>query len=205
MTAGGLGPRNRGTLQRGLHQQTLTIARLNRPDTRSRVITVRRGTTWTIQPATADMKLSDRKRPRQYRSAVTLPSHAMIIRSGLPLHTHEADTRPFILFLTPTHQTLRPALNGVTPHAHHHARLLAKLRILSRDTASAAPPDSQNPHTATTSRSRVLPICPNLNPRRRETRLTPGRLLQETLTTTARNLSLPPKMSRITRSLQSST
>ena len=200
VTARGLGPRNRGTLQRGLHQQTLTIARLNRPDTRNRAITARHGMTWTIQPATADMKLSDRKHPLQYRSAVTpsLPSHAVIIRSGLPL-------RPCILFRTPTHQTLRPDLNGLTPCARHHARLLAERRILSRDTASAAPPDSRNPHAATTSQSRLLPIRLNLSPRRRETRLTPGLPCQETLTTTARSLSLPPKTSRITRSLQSST
>ena len=36
MTARGLGPRNYGTPQRGLHQQTLTIAHLNRPDTEPR-------------------------------------------------------------------------------------------------------------------------------------------------------------------------
>ena len=64
--------------------------------------------------------------------------------------------------------------NGLTPCARHHARLLSERRILSWDAASAAPPDSRNPHTATTSQSRLQPIHPNLNPRRRETRLMPG-------------------------------
>ena len=45
VTARGLGPINRGTLQRGLHQPALTIARLNRPDTRNRAITARCGMT----------------------------------------------------------------------------------------------------------------------------------------------------------------
>ena len=207
VTARGLGPPNRGTLQRDLHQQSLTIVRLNRLHTRNRTITARRGMTWTIQPATADMKLSDRKPPQQSRSVVTpsLPSHAVIIKSGLLLRPCEADTFPCMPFRTPTHQTLKPAFNGLTPRARHHARLLPEQRILSRDTSSAAPPDSRNPHTATMSRSRLQPIRPNLNPRHRETRLTPGLPHQETSTTIARSLLLPPKTSWITRSLQSST
>ena len=105
VTARSLGPCNRRTLRRSLHQQTLIMVCLNCPDTRSRAITVRLVPTWTIQPVTADMKLSDRKRLRQYRSAVTpsLPSHAVIIRGGLLLCPREADTHPCILFRTPTH------------------------------------------------------------------------------------------------------
>ena len=52
VTAHVLGPRNCGVLRRNPHSQTLTIARLNRI------------TTWTIQPATAYMKLSAARRSR---------------------------------------------------------------------------------------------------------------------------------------------
>ena len=53
------------------------------------------------------MKLSDRKRLWQYCSTVMplLPSHAVIIRGGLPLRPREADNCPCILFRTQTHQT----------------------------------------------------------------------------------------------------
>ena len=79
----------------------------------------------------------------------------------------------------------RPARIGPT---HLHARLPAELMMLSRDTASAAPRNSRNLHTAITSRSKLLPTRPNLNPRRRETRFTPGLPHQETSTTTAQSL-----------------
>ena len=96
----------------------------------------------------------DRKRPRQLRSAVppALTSQTVIIGSGLLRLPREADTHPCILSWTPTHQMLRPALNGL---ARRHTRLLAERKILSRDTASAVPPDSRSLHTATTSRSRL--------------------------------------------------
>ena len=178
VTASGLGPRNCGLLRFNPHRQTLTIARLNRPGTWNRATTARRGTTWTIQSATAYTKLSDRKHTRQRRSAVppALTSQTVIIRSNLLHRPREAETHQCILYRTPTCQTLRPALIGLT---HRHARLPAERKILSRDTASAAAPDSRSLHTAITSR--------------------------ETSTTTVRSLSLLPKMNRITRSLQSST
>ena len=59
-----------------------------------------------------------------------------------------------------------------------------------RDTAITMPPFSRNLHKSTT---------------RRETRHTPGRPRQGASTTTARNLSLPPRRSRTTCSLRSST
>ena len=169
--------------------------RLNSPDTRSREITVPRGTTWTIHLGTADMTLNDHKCQRQYRPAVTLLllSRKVFITSGLLLHLRRAYTRLFIRFRTPTRQTLRLALNGPTPRAHHHARRLAVWRRPAWDTASAVPPVTRTLHMATTSRSRLLPFRPNLNPRRRETRLTPGRPRQETSTTTTRNRLLPMK------------
>ena len=84
VTARGHGPRNRGTSQRGLPWQTLTISCLNHPGTRSCAITARLGTTWTSQPGTDTRTLSCCKNPRPYRPAVTasLPSHAVLTKSG---------------------------------------------------------------------------------------------------------------------------
>ena len=204
VTARGHGPRNRGTSQRGLPWQTLTISCLNRPGTRSCAITARLGTTWTSQPGTDTRTLSCCKNPRPYRPAVTAspPSHAVLTKSGRLLRPCEAGARPFTTFRTPTHQTL---LNGLTPSARHHVRRPAKLKIFFWDTTIAMPRGSRNlcTGTGTTSRSRPLPVRPNLNPRRRETRLMPGHPCQETSTTTERSLSLPPKTSRTTRSLRS--
>ena len=204
LTARCLGPRNRGLLRFSPHRQTLTIARLNRPDTRNRATTVCHGISWTIQPATAYTKPSDRKRLRQRHSTVPLvpTSRTGIIASVLLRCPRKAETRQCTLSQTPTRRTPRPALIGCT---HLHTRLPAEQKILSRDTASAAPGDSWNLHTAITSQSRLPPTRPNFNPRRRETRLTPGLPRQETSTTTVRSLSLLPKTNRITRSPPSLT
>ena len=200
VTARSLGPRNRGTLQRSPHCQTLTIARLNRPDTWNCA------TLYDLDHPARD-RLHEAQRPQA--SAATLLGSSAFAHKPHSDYWKRATPPPAqsrhrlcILSRTPTHQTLRPTLNGLTDR---HARLLAERKILSRDTASAAPPDSRSLHTATVSRSRLLPICLNLNPRRRETRLTPVLPRQETSTTTVRSLSLLPKTSRITRSLQSST
>ena len=204
LTTHGLGPCNRGPLRFSPRRQTITITRLNHPDTRIRATTARRGTTWTIQSATASTKLSDRKRPRQHHSTVppAPTSRTGIIGSVLLRRLREAETHQCTLSRTLTRQTLRPALIGFT---HRHARLPAERKMLSQDTASTAPPDSRSLHTAITSRSRLLPTRPNLNPRRRETRLTPGLPRQETSTTTAQSLSLLPKTNWITRSPPSLT
>ena len=135
----------------------------------------RLGTTWT-----GTRTLSGRKNPWPCRPVVTtsLPSHAVLTESGRLLHPREAGARPLTTFRTPTHQTLRPALNGRTPRAHHHARRPAKLKIFFRDTAIATPPGSRNLRTGTTNRSRLLPIRPNLNVERPDLRLaTPAKRL----------------------------
>ena len=204
LTARGLAPRNRGPLRFSPRRQILTIARLNHADTRNHATTARRGTSWTIQPVTAYTKLSDHKRPRQRDSTVPLAptSRTMITASFLLRRPRKAETRQCTLSRTPTRRMPRPARIGPT---RLHARLPAEQRMFSRDTVSAAPRNSRNLHTAITSRSRLLPTLLNLNPRRRETRLTPGLPRQETSTATAQSLLLLPKTNRITRSLPSST
>ena len=149
--------------------------------------------------------LSGRKNPRPYRLALTIRSQGMqclpkVGDSSSRAKQASTCSRPFG---QPTHQTLRPALNGLTNRTRHHARLPAELKIFFRDTANTTPPGSRNLRMGTTRRNRLLPIRPNLNPRRRETRLMPGHPCQETSATIARSLSLPQKTSRTTRSLRS--
>ena len=82
VTARDLGLRNCGILQCNPHRRTLTIARLNRPDTRNHATTARRVTTWTIHeaqrpqaPATASLgdPACAYKPNSDYRKRSTLP------------------------------------------------------------------------------------------------------------------------------------
>ena len=100
--------------------RTLTIARLNRPDTQSRVITARLGTTWTNSPGTGTRTPSYRRNPRLYHPAFTTspPSLAMYTKSGRLLRPRETDARPLTTFRAPTHRTLRPARNGLPGYRH---------------------------------------------------------------------------------------
>ena len=95
-------------------------------------------------------RLYEAQRQQAPGSAVppVLTSQTVIIGSDLLRRPREAETHQCILSRTPTRQTLRPALIGLT---HRHARLPAERKILSRVTVSAAPPDSRSLHTAVTS------------------------------------------------------
>ena len=123
---------------------------------------------------TLDHPARDRLYKAQQRH-LTVPlaptSRAGITAGVLLRRPREAETHQLTLSWTPTRRMPRPARTGPT---RLRARLPAELMMLSRDTVSAAPRNSRNLHMAITSRIRLLPTRQNLNPRCRETRLTPG-------------------------------
>ena len=140
-----------------------------------------------------------RDRPYEAQRHSTAPpahtSRARITAGVLLRCPREAETRQFTQ--SRTSRILRPARAGPT---HLHTRLPAMPMTPFWDTTGAASRNIRSLHTALIRRSRLPPTRLNLNPRRRETSLTPGLPRRETSTTTAQSPSLLTKTNRISRS-----
>ena len=203
VTASGLRPRNRGTLRHSPHRQTLTIACLNRPDTRNRA------TRYDPDHPARD-RLHEAQRP-QASAAAPLSSSAFAPKPRSdywkratppparsrhpPVHTisdsdsSDVEARPQWSYSPrlPPHKAPRRAEDTLPVHRQR-----------------SAPGFPESPHGYCESKQAPAYLS-EPQPQRRETRLTPGLPRQEISTTTVRSFSLLPKTSRITRLLQSST